>query len=121
MRSAGMTLSPFNAWVVLKGMETLSIRLKAQSERALQMARWLEAQPAVERVYYPGLPSHPQHALAMAQQSGLGGAVVSFVVKGERGRRLGRVRRHAHLLASRPTWATPRPPSPTRPPPRTGG
>jgi O-succinylhomoserine sulfhydrylase len=84
MRSAGMTLSPFNAWVVLKGMETLSIRLKAQSERALQMAQWLEAQPAVERVYYPGLQSHPQHRLAMAQQSGLGGAVVSFVVKGER-------------------------------------
>ena len=84
MRSAGMTLSPFNAWVVLKGMETLSIRLQAQSERALQMSRWLEAQPAIERVYYPGLPSHPQHRLAMAQQSGLGGAVVSFVVRGER-------------------------------------
>jgi O-succinylhomoserine sulfhydrylase len=84
MRSAGMTLSPFNAWVVLKGMETLSIRLQAQSARALEIARWLEAQPAVERVYYPGLESHPQHALAMKQQSGLGGAVVSFVVKGER-------------------------------------
>jgi O-succinylhomoserine sulfhydrylase len=84
MRSAGLTLSPFNAWVVLKGMETLSIRLKAHSERALEMARWLEAQPAVERVFYPGLPSHPQHALAMAQQSGQGGAVVSFIVKGER-------------------------------------
>lgn len=84
MRSGGLTLSPFNAWVVLKGMETLSIRLKAQSERALQMAHWLEAQPAVERVHYPGLASHPQHALAMAQQSGLGGAVLSFVVKGER-------------------------------------
>jgi O-succinylhomoserine sulfhydrylase len=84
MRSAGLTLSPFNAWVVLKGMETLSIRLKAHSERALEVARWLEQQPAVERVYYPGLASHPQHALAMAQQSGQGGAVVSFVVKGER-------------------------------------
>ncbi len=84
MRSAGMTLSPFNAWVVLKGMETLSIRLQAQSARALEIANWLEAQPAVERVYYPGLESHPQHALAMKQQSGLGGAVVSFVVKGER-------------------------------------
>ena len=79
-----MTLSPFNAWVVLKGMETLGIRLRAQSERALQMAHWLEAQPAVERVFYPGLESHPQHRLAMAQQSGVGGAVVSFVVKGER-------------------------------------
>ncbi|MFO1274216.1 MAG: O-succinylhomoserine sulfhydrylase [Rubrivivax sp.] len=84
MRSAGMALSPFNAWVVLKGMETLSIRLKAQSERALALAHWLETQPAVERVFHPSLPSHPQHALAMAQQSGQGGAVVSFVVKGGR-------------------------------------
>jgi O-succinylhomoserine sulfhydrylase len=82
MRSAGMSLSPFNAWVVLKGLETLSIRMQAQSERALQLARWLEAQPQIERVFYPGLESHPQHALAMAQQSGNGGAVVSFIVKG---------------------------------------
>jgi O-succinylhomoserine sulfhydrylase len=81
MRSAGMTLSPFNAWVVLKGLETLSIRVREQSRRALQLAQWLEAQPQVERVYYPGLASHPQHALAMAQQSGVGGAVVSFVLK----------------------------------------
>ena len=81
MRSAGMTLSPFNAWVVLKGMETLSVRLQAQSARALQLAQWLERQPQVERVYYPGLPSHPQHALAMAQQAGCGGAVVSFSLK----------------------------------------
>ena len=81
MRSTGMSLSPFNAWVVLKGLETLSIRLQAQSERALQLAHWLEAQPQVQRVYYPGLPSHPQHALAMAQQGGVGGAVVSFVLK----------------------------------------
>ena len=79
MRSAGMSLSPFNAWVVLKGLETLSIRMEAQSARALALARWLEAQPQVERVYFPGLESHPQHALAMAQQSG-GGAVVSFIV-----------------------------------------
>ena len=84
MRSAGMCLSPFNAWVVLKGLETLSIRVRTQSERALQMARWLEAQPQVERVYHPSLESHPQHRLAMAQQSGQGGAVVSFVVKGGR-------------------------------------
>lgn len=83
MRSGGMSLSPFNAWVVLKGMETLSIRVRAQSERALQLARWLESQPAVQRVFHPSLPSHPQHALAMAQQSGLGGAVVSFIVKGD--------------------------------------
>jgi O-succinylhomoserine sulfhydrylase len=84
MRSAGMTLSPFNAWVVLKGLETLSLRVRAQSERALQVARWLEAQPQVERVYHPSLESHPQHRLAMAQQSGQGGAVVSFIVKGGR-------------------------------------
>jgi O-succinylhomoserine sulfhydrylase len=83
MRSAGMTLSSFNAWVVLKGLETLSIRMQAQSERALKLARWLETQAQVERVYYPGLESHPQHALAMAQQSGSGAAVVSFIVKGQ--------------------------------------
>ncbi len=86
MRSAGMSLSPFNAWVVLKGMETLGIRMEAQSARALHMATWLEAHPQVQRVYYPGLPSHPQHALAMRQQNangtGLGGAVLSFEVKG---------------------------------------
>ena len=81
LKSAGMTLAPFNAWVVLKGLETLDIRMRAQSERALGLARWLEAHPSVERVYYPGLPSHPQHQLAMAQQSGNGGAVLSFVVK----------------------------------------
>jgi O-succinylhomoserine sulfhydrylase len=81
MRSAGMSLSPFNAWVVLKGLETLSIRMQAQSQRALQLAQWLEAQPQVGRVYYPGLSSHPQHELAMAQQGGVGGAVVSFVLE----------------------------------------
>lgn len=84
MRSAGMSLSPFNAWVVLKGLETLDIRMRAQSERALQLATWLEQQPQIERVFYPGLRSHPQHELAMAQQSGLGAAVVSFIVKGQR-------------------------------------
>lgn len=81
MRSAGLTLSPFNAWVVLKGMETLSIRMKAQSDNAMELATWLQAQPQVTRVYYPGLLSHPQHELAMRQQSGMGGAVVSFDVK----------------------------------------
>lgn len=81
MRSAGMSLSPFNAWVVLKGLETLSIRMQAQGDRALQLAGWLEQQPQVARVFYPGLRSHPQHELAMAQQSGSGGAVVSFTVK----------------------------------------
>ncbi|GKS95259.1 O-succinylhomoserine sulfhydrylase [Acidovorax sp. SUPP2825] len=85
IRSAGMNLSPFNAWVVLKGMETLSIRMKAQSANALQLADWLESHPRVARVYYPGLASHPQHALAMRQQSGLGGAVLSFDVKVKEG------------------------------------
>jgi O-succinylhomoserine sulfhydrylase len=81
-RTAGLTLSAFNAWVVLKGMETLSIRMHAQSDSALAVAQWLEQQPNVSRVYYPGLKSHPQHELAMRQQSGKGGAVMSFDVKG---------------------------------------
>ncbi len=83
MRSAGMSLSPFNAWVVLKGLETLGIRMEAQSQRALELATWLESHPKVARVYYPGLTSHPQHTLAMAQQSGKGGAVLSFDVRGD--------------------------------------
>ena len=81
LRTAGPTLSPFNAWVILKGMETLELRMLAQSERALELARWLEKQPRVARVFYPGLPSHPQHALAMRQQR-TGAALVSFEVKG---------------------------------------
>ena len=83
LRTAGPTLSPFNAWVILKGLETLSVRMKAQSASALQLAQWLEAQPGVARVYYPGLASHPQHALAMRQQAS-GGAIVSFEVRGDR-------------------------------------
>lgn len=83
VRTAGMTLSPFNAWVVLKGLETLGIRMQAQCASALAFAQWLEKQPAVSRVYYPGLASHPQHDLAMRQQSGQGGAVVSFDVRGD--------------------------------------
>jgi O-succinylhomoserine sulfhydrylase len=81
LRTAGPSLSPFNAWVLLKGLETLDLRIKAQSAAALELARWLEAQPAVQRVYYPGLESHPQHALAKRQQRG-SGAIVSFDVKG---------------------------------------
>ena len=101
MRSAGMSLSPFNAWVVLKGLETLSIRMAAQSERALALAHWLEQQPQVERVFYPGLASHPQHALAMAQQSGRGGAVVSFIVRGQAAGGPEAARRHAfHVIDS---------------------
>lgn len=79
----GMALSPFNAWVVHKGMETLSLRVREQSAHALEIARWLEQHPAVERVYYPGLPSHPQHELAMRQQGNVGGAIIAFVLKGE--------------------------------------
>ncbi|WP_137921913.1 O-succinylhomoserine sulfhydrylase [Hydrogenophaga sp. 2FB] len=82
LKSAGMTLAPFNAWVVLKGLETLDIRMQAQSARALALAQWLESHASVARVFYPGLASHPQHALAMAQQDGCGGAVLSFTVKG---------------------------------------
>jgi O-succinylhomoserine sulfhydrylase len=83
LRTAGPTLSPFNAWVILKGLETLKLRMEAQSANALELARRLEAHPRVERVFYPGLPSHPQHALAMRQQKA-GGAIVSFEVKGGR-------------------------------------
>lgn len=83
VRTAGMALSPFNAWVVLKGLETLGIRMQAHCAGALALAQWLETQPGVARVYYPGLPSHPQHELAMRQQSGQGGAVVSFDVSGD--------------------------------------
>ena len=83
LRTAGPTLSAFNAWVLLKGMETLSLRIHAQSASALELARWLEAHPMVARVYYPGLPSHPQYALAQRQQKS-GGAIVSFEVKGGR-------------------------------------
>lgn len=83
LRTVGMTLSPFNAWVVLKGLETLSLRMKAQSEQTLAVARWLEGRPEVARVHYPTLASHPQHDLAMRQQSGQGGAVLSFEVKAD--------------------------------------
>ncbi len=83
LRSAGPSLSPFNAWVQLKGLETLSIRMQAHSRYALKVASWLEAQPSVERVFYPDLSSHPQHALAQRQQSAAAG-VLAFQVKGGR-------------------------------------
>jgi len=83
LRTAGPSLSPFNAWVILKGLETLELRMLAQSAAALELARWLESHPAVARVFYPGLESHPQHALARRQQRA-GGAVLSFEVKGGR-------------------------------------
>ena len=81
LRTAGPTLSAFNAWVILKGMETLALRMEAHSKNALALAQWLEAQPQVARVLYPGLPSHPQHQLAMAQQK-TGGGIVAFELKG---------------------------------------
>ena len=81
LRTSGPTLSAINAWVILKGMETLSLRMEAHSKNALALAQWLEAQPQVARVLYPGLPSHPQHELAMAQQK-TGGGIVAFELKG---------------------------------------
>jgi len=81
MKNSGMVLAPFNAWVVLKGLETLDIRMRAQSARAHELAVWLEQHPEVSRVYYPGLKSHEQHALALQQMSGMGGAVLSFDIK----------------------------------------
>ena len=83
LRSCGPTLSPFNAWVILKGLETLGLRMQAHSRGALELAQWLEAHPKVEHVYYPGLSSHPQHALAKRQQK-TGGGIVSFDVEGGR-------------------------------------
>jgi len=81
IRTGGISLSPFNAWVFLKGLETLNIRMKAHSESALQLAQWLESLEEIDRVYYPGLPSHPHHELAKRQQKGFGG-IVAFEVKG---------------------------------------
>jgi len=86
LRTAGPCISPFNAWVILKGVETLRLRMEAQSAAALELARWLEQQPGVARVHYPGLVSHPQHEIAMRQQNGWGGAIVSFEVDGGRER-----------------------------------
>jgi O-succinylhomoserine sulfhydrylase len=83
LRAAGPTMSPFNAWVFLKGLETLTLRMNAHSVSAQSVAQWLTEQAGVTRVYYPGLTSHPQHALALRQQRGFGG-IVSFEVKGER-------------------------------------
>lgn len=83
LRSAGPTLSPFNAWVFLKGLETLSLRMQAHSRNALVLAQWLQEQPSVEQVHYPGLEHHPQHELACRQQRDFGG-VVSFTVAGGR-------------------------------------
>ena len=81
LRTAGPTMSPFNAWVFLKGLETLSLRMRAHSENALALAQWLQTHPAVEQVHYPGLESHPQYRLAQRQQKAAGG-LLSFVVRG---------------------------------------
>jgi O-succinylhomoserine sulfhydrylase len=84
LRTAGVTMSAFNAWVFLKGLETLHVRMEAHAKNALALATWLEAQPQVARVHYPGLASHPQHVLAMRQQSS-GGGIVTFEVKAKAG------------------------------------
>jgi len=81
LRTAGPAMSPFNAWVFLKGLETLKLRMQAHSANALALARWLEQQAAVKRVFYPGLESHAQHQLAKTQQTGFGG-LLSFELKG---------------------------------------
>ncbi|MBV1951885.1 MAG: O-succinylhomoserine sulfhydrylase [Cycloclasticus sp.] len=81
LRTCGPTMSPFNAWVFHKGLETLSLRMEKHCQNALDVAQWLEQQPMVDKVYYTGLSSHPQHELAKKQQTGFGG-IVSFDVKG---------------------------------------
>jgi len=83
LRTTGPTMSPFNAWVFLKGLETLRLRMDAHSRNALELAQWLERQNGIERVHYAGLESHPQHALASKQQRGFGG-VLAFAVRGDK-------------------------------------
>lgn len=83
LRTAGTTMSPFNAWIFINGLETLQLRMQAHCAAALKVAQWLQAQPKIEQVFYAGLPSHPQHELAKRQQHGFGG-VLSFTVKGDR-------------------------------------
>jgi O-succinylhomoserine sulfhydrylase len=83
LRSAGTTMSPFNAWVFLKGLETLKIRMDAHSRNALELATWLESLPSIEKVFYPGLDSHPQFELAKTQHSASGG-VLSFNIQGSK-------------------------------------
>lgn len=85
IRSAGPSMSPFNAWVFLKGLETLELRMRAHSAAALELAQWLERQPGITRVHYAGLESHPQHALARSQQSGFGGIIAFEVERGREG------------------------------------
>lgn len=83
IRTGGSCMSPFNAWVFLKGLETLPIRMRAQSESALTLAKWLQQQAGIKKVYYSGLEDHPQHALACRQQAAFGG-VLAFEVEGDR-------------------------------------
>jgi O-succinylhomoserine sulfhydrylase len=83
IRTGGSCMSPFNAWVFMKGLETLPLRMRAHSESALILAQWLQQQPGIRKVYYSGLPDHPQHALACRQQQGFGG-VLAFEVDGDR-------------------------------------
>ena len=98
LRSGGLNAASYNAWTAMKGLETLALRVKAQSASALTLATWLQDHPNVARVYYPGLQSHPQHALAMRQQNGMGGAVLAFDVVGQGAEQL---RRNAfHVIDS---------------------
>ncbi|MGR9099928.1 MAG: O-succinylhomoserine sulfhydrylase [Gammaproteobacteria bacterium] len=97
LRTGGASMSPFNAWVFSAGLETLAVRMKAHCENAFELASWLEGQPGVSRVFYPGLESHPQHALAKKQQSRFGG-VVSFELKGGK-EHAWRVIDHTRLLS----------------------
>lgn len=124
LRTAGPSLSPFNAWVLLKGLETMSLRMERQSANAMDVARWLEQHPRVARVHYPGLASHPQHALAMAQQKAAGGLFRSksgalMMQRFARGR--GRRSTVAACSPSPEIWAIPKPRLPTRPAPRMAG
>lgn len=100
LRNTGPTMSPFNAWVLLKGLETMDLRVRRQSESALAIARWLEEQPAIRQVRYPYLSSHPQYDLATAQQSA-GGTVIAFTLDGPSDPDGGKARSFAFLDALR--------------------
>lgn len=117
LRTGGAAMSPFNAWVFLSGLETLAVRMKAHCDNALALAQWLEWQPGVSRVYYPGLPSHPQHKLARRQQSHFG-AIVSFELSGGK-EQAWRLIDAIELLSITANLATSNPPLPIRPRPLT--
>ncbi|MFT3752603.1 MAG: PLP-dependent transferase [Paludibacter sp.] len=109
LRTAGPSMSPFNAWVFLKGLETLELRMKAHSAAALELARWLEQQPKVRRVYYAGLASHPQHELAARQQRAFGG-IIAFEVEQARAGACAIALMPPAWCRSLPTWEMSKPP-----------